>query len=517
MTERERWATRIGLVLAMAGNAVGLGNFLRFPVQAAKNGGGAFMIPYFVSFLLLGIPLMWMEWTMGRLGGKHGHGTTPGMFDVMTRGNRLARYLGVFGVVGPLLIVIYYIYIESWTLGFSIVGLFGGLPKLGVVPMGPEGLKQALQPFRDFLFHYKEGVSSGYLLHPSLLAYFFFTLTVLINVWVIARGVSRGIEMVAKIAMPTLFIFAVILVIRVFTLGSPVDPTLTPVKGLAFLWEPQLDKLGDWKIWLAAAGQIFFTLSLGMGSIQTYASYLREKDDVVATGLATASTNEFAEVVLGGSIAIPAAVVFFGVTAAQAIAAGGAFDLGFVSMPAIFSKIPLGGFFAFLWFGLLFFAGITSSLALTQPAMAFLQDELKFSRKKAALTVGIFIFLAAQLPIFFRGALDELDFWISTVGITLFAFIESVLFTWVFGMDKAWEEIHKGADMRLPTIFRFIMKYITPLMLGAILLGWLFTEWLPVMKTADPVKWATRAFIAALLGVGLYLIYLAWKLKAKEA
>ena len=127
MHQRELWATRIGLILAMAGNAVGLGNFLRFPVQAAKHGGGAFMIPYFVSFLLLGIPLMWIEWTIGRYGGSKGHGTTPGMLQVLWK-HPLAKYLGVIGFVGPLLIIIYYSYIEAWTLGYSVLALFGKFP-----------------------------------------------------------------------------------------------------------------------------------------------------------------------------------------------------------------------------------------------------------------------------------------------------------------------------------------------------------------------------------------------------
>jgi len=119
MEKREHWATRIGLILAMAGNAVGLGNFLRFPVQAAENGGGAFMIPYIIAFLTVGIPLMWIEWAMGRYGGAYGHGTTPSIFNLIRPG-KLSRLLGVFGLWIPLVVIIYYIYIESWTLGFAL-------------------------------------------------------------------------------------------------------------------------------------------------------------------------------------------------------------------------------------------------------------------------------------------------------------------------------------------------------------------------------------------------------------
>ncbi len=115
---RALWATRIGLILAMAGNAIGLGNFLRFPVKAAANGGGAFLIPYICALVLLGIPLMWVEWTIGRYGGAHGHGTTPGMFSLMWR-HPAAKYLGALGIVLPFTIVVYYTFIESWTLAFS--------------------------------------------------------------------------------------------------------------------------------------------------------------------------------------------------------------------------------------------------------------------------------------------------------------------------------------------------------------------------------------------------------------
>ena len=119
---REAWASKIGLVLAMAGNAVGLGNFLRFPVQAAQNGGGAFMIPYLIAFLLLGIPMMWIEWTIGRYGGKYNHGSLPGMFDVMWK-NKVAKYLGTIALFASASIMIYYSYIESWSLAFSFFSL----------------------------------------------------------------------------------------------------------------------------------------------------------------------------------------------------------------------------------------------------------------------------------------------------------------------------------------------------------------------------------------------------------
>ena len=126
---REHWGTRIGLVLAMAGNAIGLGNFLRFPGQAAANGGGAFLIPYFICLLLMAIPLMWLEWAQGRYGGVRGHGTTPAMFQLMWR-HPIAKYLGVLGLFIPTLILFYYSYLGSWTLGYSLKTLLGQTPRV---------------------------------------------------------------------------------------------------------------------------------------------------------------------------------------------------------------------------------------------------------------------------------------------------------------------------------------------------------------------------------------------------
>src|SRR5512136_3210327 len=123
--KRETWGSRLGIILAVAGSAIGLGNFLRFPVQVASNGGGAFMIPYFISLFLLGIPLMWIEWTLGRYGGGFGHGTAPGIFHNLWNKNRFIKYFGVIGIFGPLVIFIYYTYIESWTLAYSFFALTG--------------------------------------------------------------------------------------------------------------------------------------------------------------------------------------------------------------------------------------------------------------------------------------------------------------------------------------------------------------------------------------------------------
>ena len=513
VSKREQWGTRIGLILAVAGNAVGLGNFLRFPVKAAANGGGAFMIPYFVAFFLLGIPMMWVEWTIGRMGGTHGHGTAPGMFNVMWK-KPVSKYLGALGIIIPFAIVIYYNFIESWCLGFSwfsFTGKYFG-----------HANREAMGKFLNGY----QGVESNEFFGDVSTALIFWLITIAINFFFLYKGISKGIEVLAKYGMPLLFLFGIILVIRVLTLGSPdpSSPDMNIASGMGYVWNPDFSRLGSATVWLVAAGQIFFTLSLGMGIIQTYASYVRENQDITLNGLTTSSANEFAEIVLGGTIAIPAAVAFFGLAETQIIANEGAFNLGFQALPVIFQRIPLGQIFGGMWFLLLFIAGITSSVAMTQPAIAFLQDEFKWKREKAVIVAfSVLIVSTIGVIAFFKyGFLDELDFWAGTFGLVVFAAIEIVLFSWVFGIKKGWQEMHKGADFKVPRVFKFIITYVTPVYLLVLLGVWTYQDAVKefLMKEKDaasrPYLWAARVLILVLLAVAMVLIRRAWKKKEAE-
>jgi SNF family Na+-dependent transporter len=313
--------------------------------------------------------------------------------------------------------------------------------------------------------------------------------------------------------------------IRVLTLGAPdpARPDWNIINGLGFLWNPDFSALKSAKVWLEAAGQIFFTLSVGIGVILTYASYLSKGDDVVLSGLTASSTNELAEVILGASIVIPAAFVFFGPVDIKNIANSGVFNLGFVTMPLILNRLPLAAFFGFAWFFLLFLAGITSSVSLAQPAVAFLEDEFDINRKKAVSIFGAVSFILCQPAIFFlsRGVVDELDFWGGTFFLVLFATIETILFAWVFGMENAWDEIHKGADMAVPKVYKFIIKYITPLFLFSILGMWFVQEWIPIIfmknvSAADkPFILGTRIGLLAIFAVLGILVKIAWRRKRR--
>jgi SNF family Na+-dependent transporter len=496
---RQHWGSRIGIILAVAGSAVGLGNFLRFPVQAAKYGGGAFMIPYFISLLLLGIPLMWVEWTLGRYGGGFGHSTAPGIFHNIGNKNRFIRYFGVIGIFGPLVIFIYYTYIESWLLAYSFFALSGKY----MAATSEGAMKSFLSGF--------QGLEQNQFFQNIGTAYFFFIITFCLNVFVIYYGIKGGIERLCKIAMPLLLVFAIIILIRVISLGTP-NPEMAEwsiKNGFGFLWNPDFSALLSAKTWLAAAGQIFFTLSVGIGAILTYASYLKKNDDVVLSGLTAVGANEFAEVILGGSIIIPMAFAVFGPKEIISIANSGSFNLGFVTMPLIFEKIPAGTVFGFLWFALMFLAGVTSSVSLAQPAVAFMEDEFDISRPKASLYFGIAAFILCQPAIFGLkyGVVDELDFWGGTFSLVLFGTIEVILFAWVFGMNRAWEEIHCGAELRVPKIYKFIIKYITPVFLLVILVSWFLQDGLPTILMKS-VPGENRVIIVA-LRVILALIFIA--------
>lgn len=459
-TNKEAWGSRVGLVLAMAGNAVGLGNFLRFPVQAINNGGGAFIIPYLVCFILMGIPLLWVEWSVGRFGGRQGNHSTPFILDNMGK-RKFWKYFGVFGIFTNIAVAAYYTYIESWTLTYvfySIGQTFTDMSQAQVAS------------------HFDSYVNSS-LGIPSL-AVLVYILCLSLNVYILSKGLSGGVEKVAKFGMPMLIVFGAFLAIRGLTLGNtnPACDECSSFVALNFLWSPQFDSLANPTVWLNAAGQIFFTLSVGMGTIQCYASYVRSKDDIALNAMSAGWMNGFVEIVLGASVVIPIAVGYFGLEWVQA---NGGLDLAFKVLPYLFSTWggALGAIAGVMWFGLLFFAGITSSLAMGTPWMGFMQDEFNWGRKKAALSFGVIVLIVGLPTVFFysQGVFGEYDNWAGTVALVIFALAEVILFAWVFGMTKGWKEITDGADIKVPIFFKFVIKWVTPTLLLIVFLGALVT------------------------------------------
>jgi len=453
--KKQHWGSRIGLVLAMAGNAVGFGNFLRFPVQAIQNGGGAFIIPYLVCFLIMGIPLLYIEWATGRFGGQFGHHSTPFIMNRMDS-RRIWKYVGVFGVFSNVAIASYYCYLESWTISYvyhSVAGTFNHLSQSGIA---------------NFFTNYLDITTSTTGIPYE--AVVFFVICLALNTYILSRSLSDGVEKVAKIGMPLLIAFGIFLAIKGVLIqkgeGGAINDGLV---GLNFLWTPDFSALSSPKVWFAAAGQIFFTLSVGMGTIQCYASYVKKKDDIALNAMSAGWMNEFVEIVLGGTIITSIAVGYLGIDKVVELTKLGGLGLGFRTMPFLFQQwgTVMAAIAGVAFFGLLFFAGITSSLAMGTPVMGFFQDEFKWKRGSSALAFGIITLIMGLPTVFFfqQGVFDEYDYWGGTVALVIFAMLETILFAWFFGLKRGWPEITRGADIKVPVFFKFLIKYVTPVLL----------------------------------------------------
>jgi len=542
VSDKQYWGSRLGVVLAVAGSAVGLGNFLRFPGQAAANGAGAFLIPYFIALLIVGIPLAWAEWSMGRHAGVRGFHSAPGIFAALCR-NRAAAFLGVFALLIPLMVYTYYVVIEAWCLGYAFNYLASDVLQQGPNP------KAYGDFFESFTGQGKDGDALR-LSTQSALGFVIFTF--ILNFGLIMMGLNKGIEVVCKIAMPLMVVCAVCVLIRVLTLGSPevdsenmvaiyrnsvaadkknehpqrrawlanaliedgkpaeaalvaqqgldmivtlqaktptadyanltgqlnklkagetvLDVNQSVAGGLNFMWNPDFEALKKPSTWLAAAGQIFFSLSVGFGVIINYSSYMRRKDDIALSGLTASTTNEFFEVCLAGLITLPAAFIFLGLTAGTFTT----FSLGFNALPNVFAMMPGGKFFGFLWFFMLFLAAITSSLSMLQPVSAFLQEGLGVSRFVAALILSVISGLGCAFVMYHTAglnALDTIDFWCGTFLIVVLALVQAIIYGWIFGIKKGQEELDRGALIRVPRFVSLLLKFVTPVFLIAILVG----------------------------------------------
>lgn len=494
LPQKEKWGSKFGVVLAVAGSAVGLGNFLRFPGQAVNNGGGAFMIPYILSFVLVGIPIAWCEWTLGRLGGRFGQNNAPGiMYAIWRRGP--AKGLGALALLIPVTIYMYYILLEAWCLDYCIWFVQGGFARLfadatqGVTGHAAE-VAAVVGQTKD---HFRE--NCGLLRHGAYLTggrmIWLVLISFLVNFFIIYQGVTRGIEKFCKWAMPLLIFCALVILARVLTL-----PGIS--SGLGFMWNPDWQALKNPQVWLAAAGQIFFSLSVGFGLILCYASYLRENDDVVLTSLSASSTNEFCEVILGGMIVVPTAFLFLG---AENATGGeyGTFGIGFVTVPAIMHFMPGGPFwgslFGALWFGLLFLAAVTSSLSMLQPAVAFIEDGFGLKRRASVALLGVITAIGAALTMYFSKnllAMDHADFWCN-LGMIIAATALVIIFGWVVGAERGVREMNRGADFAVPRFMPFMIRYVTPTFLLVILGFWTYTTLPSYWSAMDPAKQGPRA------------------------
>ncbi|QDU33217.1 Sodium:neurotransmitter symporter family protein [Poriferisphaera corsica] len=476
---KESWGTRVGVILAVTGSAVGLGNFLRFPGLLAEY-GGTFMIPYIIAFLILGLPIAFSEWALGRYGGRYGYNSTPGVFRAVGRRSHLASYVATLGPVIPILIYTFYVFIEAWCLGYAYKYATGTMPE-------PENIK-------DFFAAFTGASQNGILFeNPLSNALIFLGICFILNFFLIYRGLSKGIELFCKIAMPTLILCAIIILIRVLTLGSnPEFPDRSLLDGLGYMWNPKWDLLMSGDIWLDAAGQIFFSLSVGFGIIITYASYLKPNDDISLSAITAAAGNGFTEVVLGGMIVVPAAIYFLGPeTMSDPAVNGSSFNLGFVALPAVFDAMPFGNFFGFLFFFLLFLAAATSSISMLQPAIAFLEEALGLGRRASCAILGFITISGTFIVVYFTqdfAALATLDTWIATVGIYILATIQVLMFGFIMGIRKGQEEIDRGAEIRVPRIIPYVVTIICPVYLIGVFTYWVITNLILDKTITDQIQ-----------------------------
>jgi SNF family Na+-dependent transporter len=272
---------------------------------------------------------------------------------------------------------------------------------------------------------------------------------------------------------------------------------------------------------MAAAGQVFFTLSVGVGAIQCYASYVSEKEDIALNALAAGWLNEFVEVVIGAAIVIPIAVGYLGLDAVKSIVngSGSGFSLAFRSMPYLFQQwgVIMSALASVMWFGVLFFAGLTSSLAMGLPFVGLMKDHFNWSTVKTTILLGALIFALGILPVFYfkSGAMFEYDYWAGEVSLVVFACLEIVLFAWIFGMERGWAEIEEGADIKLPLALKFIIQFITPIFLLGILLGNL-SNWTSNLFSSNlnTVQFCARLVMLLVFSGICVLLYLAEKRKS---
>jgi len=553
--QKEQWKSKLGVILAVAGSAVGLGNFLRFPGLAAQYGGGSFMIAYFVSLLLLGLPIAWVEWSLGRKGGSLGFNTCPGIFWALTK-SRGWLYAGLLGVLIPLGVYFFYINIEIWCLEYAWSSLTGAL-KFATPAEYQEnfnrfcGLAADGTVFKD----------------PESKFIWYFIAVNIVNFSLVYRGLSKGIEKFCSIAMPTLLVISLVILVRVLTLGTPDanNPQRNIEAGLGYMWnfskttlvenvakpgesakweprefipqkdeflksaeqkvaaEPQRYKLEQshpWsdllnpQLWLAAAGQVFFSLTVGFGVVMTYASYLKREDDLALSSVTAAGANEFCEVGLGGMITVPASVTFLGLAG---VVGGSVFSLGFIVLPQVFASMPGGQIFAALFFFLLFIAAITSTLSMLQPSVAFLEEAMGLRRSSSVVILGIISLVGSFLVAWFSSGLsmlDSLDFWMGTFGIYLLALLQVIMFGWVWGMKNGMNELKRGSAISVPRFFEPVIRYVCPLILLAIFISWIVNNFIGTPSSALVQLLAANP--GSVLGVSLIvLLFIAGALVIK--
>ena len=441
-TKRATFGSKIGVILATVGCAVGLGNIWRFPYMLGENGGAAFLLVYISCILFLGIPVMITEFFIGRYSRKN----AAGAFKVMAPGTKWS-VIGYNGVTAAFLILGYYAVVSGWTLEYIVQAFSGSL----------EG-KNATD-FADEFTAFSTGV-----FRPILWTVVFIALTHII----IVSGVKEGIERASKVMMPMLFLILIALCVRSITLPGASE-------GLTFLFNPDFSKI-DSSVVLSAMGQAFFSLSIGMGCLITYASYFGKQTNLQTTALQVTILDTLVAVLAG--VMIFPAVFSFGIEPTTGP------ELVFITLPNVFEQLPFGNIWSFVFFVLLALAALTSTISLHEVSTAYVHEEYHVSRKKAAIIVSIGVTILGILSSLSMGLLKSytlfglnffnlLDFVTAKIMLPLGGMMICI-FT-AKRVDKLLlkEEVTNHGTIRFYffNTYAFFVKYIAPIAIGLIFLN----------------------------------------------
>lgn len=441
-TGRGKWGSKIGFVLAASGSAVGLGNIWRFPYTAGKNGGALFLFFYLVSIVMIALPVLIAETSLGRFTGQN----PVGAFRAI-KPKGPWKLVGYLGVLTGVMILSYYSVIAGWTIGYFYKAVTGKFSQISKINSG--------EIFGGFI--------SNTGLQMILLAVFLG-----MTIWVVSRGVSSGIEKYAKILMPGLFILLLLLLFRSLTLDGASE-------GLAFYLKPDFSKLNA-EVIIDAMGQAFFSMSLGMGAMITYGSYLRKEESLPNATSWVAFFDTF--------IAVIAGFIIFPAIFSQGMNPAEGPGLVFNILPVIFAQMPMGEIFGPLFFALLTIAALTSTVSLLEVATSYCIDEKKWSRKKSAILVGVITFIFgipsvlafSNIKFFNNVPLVNMDFlslmdkiW-GNLALSIGALFISIFVAYVWKTSKALEEIRTGTGRyKFAGVWTISMKILSPLLILAIL------------------------------------------------
>ncbi len=436
-TERANFGSRLGIILATAGSAVGLGNVWRFPTMAGENGGAAFILIYVLCVIMLGIPCMLNEFIIGR----RAQANTARAYERLANGTPW-RFIGYFGVFTGFLIAGYYCVVSGWCLHYVVASISGQL----------DGSPAAVeQHFNDF---------SSNPWQPIVYLLVFF----LITHFVIVRGVEKGIEKASKLMMPLLFILLIIIAIASCLLPNASE-------GISFLFSPDFSKV-DSNVLLGALGQAFYSLSLGMGCLCTYASYFSRDTHLTKSAVQIVSIDTLIAI-LAGLMIFPAVFSVGGKTDAGA-------SLVFITLPNVFSQafsaVPLvGTIIALLFYLLLSVAALTSLISLHEVSTAFFHEELKISRRRGATIVtvlcsiiGVFCSLSfynSDISLFGMSLFSLFDFTTGQIFLPLGGFLTCLFLGWYVPKNIVHEEFTNGGTLRgrFFGIYLFCVRFICPL------------------------------------------------------